>query len=49
MKRIYGQDIKLFVNKGNYGATNERKFIVDAKWWRKWCDFTGFEVIQVLE
>ena len=44
MRRQYGQDLKIFVNKGGIGVPNERKYIIDAKWWRKWCDYTGFEV-----
>ena len=22
---------------------HQRKYIVDARWWRNWCDFTGFQ------
>jgi hypothetical protein len=43
MKKEYGNDLKVFVNKGNFGYPNERKHIIDANWWRKWCDYTGFD------
>lgn len=44
MKREYGPDIKIYTNRGEWGFPNERKYIVDAKWWRNWCDYTGFEI-----
>lgn len=44
MKKEYGEDLKIFANKGSSGIPNERKYILDARWWRKWCDYTGFEV-----
>ena len=44
MQKIYGEDLKMFVNKGDAGHTNERKYIIDARWWRKWCDYTGLEI-----
>lgn len=43
MRRDYGSDINVFVNRGNQGHTNERKYIINAKWWQKWCDYIGFE------
>ena len=46
MKRTYGMNVKVLVNKGDQGVPNERKYIIDAKWWRKWCDYTGFESIN---
>ena len=46
MKRTYGKDLKVFANKGDQGFPNERKYIIDAKWWRNWCDYTGFELIN---
>jgi hypothetical protein len=46
MKKEYGQDLKIFANKADAGFPNERKYILDAKWWRKWCDYTGFEVME---
>jgi hypothetical protein len=45
MKKEYGTDLKLFVNQADSGFPNERKYIISAKWWRKWCDYTGFEAI----
>ena len=33
------------MNKGDQGFPNERKYIVDAKWWRKWCDYTSFDIM----
>lgn len=46
MKRAYGRDLKIFANKGDQGFPNERKYIVEGKWWRKWCDYTGFELMN---
>lgn len=46
MKKDYGPNLKVFVNKGDAGFPNERKFILESKWWRKWCDYTGFEAID---
>ena len=48
MKKIYGIDLKVFANKGNEGCPNEKKYIIDAKWWRKWCDYTGFETNDII-
>lgn len=45
MKREYGEDAKVFMNKGDQGFPNERKYIIDAKWWRQWCDYTEFDMI----
>eukprot|EP00347_Sterkiella_histriomuscorum_P024398 403331254 len=46
MKKEYGNDLKIFVNKADFGFPNERKYIIESKWWRKWCDYTGFEIQQ---
>lgn len=46
MKDEYGPDLKIFVNRGEVGFLNEKKYIIDAKWWRKWCDYTSFDVLE---
>ena len=46
MRKEYGPDLKVFTNRGDEGFPNERKFIIESKWWNKWCDYTGFEMIQ---
>ncbi len=28
---------------------NQRKFIIDAKWWRRWCDYTGFNQCETMQ
>ena len=43
MMKEYGPKISTFTNKADYGFPNEKKFLIDAKWWQKWCDFTSFE------
>mmetsp|Transcript_1619 Transcript_1619/g.1554 ORF Transcript_1619/g.1554 Transcript_1619/m.1554 type:complete len:328 (+) Transcript_1619:1112-2095(+) len=43
MKRGQGPNLNVFTNKGDQGFINERKYIIDAKWWQRWCDYTGFE------
>ena len=35
-----------YANKGDKGYPGERKYIIDAKWWRNWCDFTEFDVLK---
>ena len=32
----------VFINQANLGLIGEKKFIVHAGWWRKWCDFANF-------
>jgi hypothetical protein len=44
MKTEYGSEIEIYAHKANYGVPYQKKFIIDAKWWRKWCDYTGFEL-----
>jgi hypothetical protein len=22
----------------------EKKYLIDARWWRKWCDYTGLKL-----
>jgi len=41
-----GSESKIVINKGDRGVANQRKFIIDAKWWRRWCDYTGFNQID---
>ena len=31
------------MNKADRGVAHQRKYLIDAKWWRAWCDFTGFQ------
>lgn len=31
-----------FVNSSNLGTIGEKKFIVNATWWRTWCDYANF-------
>lgn len=30
-------------NKANYGNIGEKKYLVSALWWRKWCDYVDFD------
>lgn len=46
MKKEFGDNIEMYANKANYGIPFQRKFIIDAKWWRNWCDYTSFELIS---
>jgi hypothetical protein len=32
----------IFVNQANLGELGEKKFVINAQWWRKWCDYTNF-------
>lgn len=41
-----GDDMKMLVNKGDWGLPHQRKYIIDSKWWRKWCDYTGFQLMD---
>lgn len=47
MRKDFGENIELFANKSNFGMPFSKKFIIDAKWWSAWCDYTTFEVIQI--
>jgi hypothetical protein len=33
MRRDYGYKLSLYANRANIGYANEKKFIIDAKWW----------------
>lgn len=43
MKKENGISSENYVNRADHGFPNEKKYLVEAKWWRKWCDFTGFD------
>ena len=44
MKKEHGDDIQMYANKANHGSPYQIKFVIDAKWWRNWCDYTSFEL-----
>ena len=46
MKKDFGNNLDVFVNRANQGYIGQKKFLVDAKWWRKWCDYSSFEVVD---
>ena len=31
-----------FINQADFGTLGEKKFIIDAVWWRQWCDYVNF-------
>jgi hypothetical protein len=31
-----------FVNQANLGLVGEKKYVIEASWWRKWCDYVNF-------
>ena len=33
MRKDYGMALSVYANKAHQGFTNERKFIINAKWW----------------
>ena len=35
-------DERVIMNKADRGVTHQRKYLIDAKWWRNWCDYSGF-------
>lgn len=39
-------DLNFCGNKANSGHPNDRKYILDARWWRNWCDFSGYEQFE---
>jgi hypothetical protein len=45
MKKEYGESLELFANRANFGSPYQKKYIIDAKWWRNWCDYTSFELV----
>jgi hypothetical protein len=36
-------DSTFLIKKADRGVPNQRKYLLDAKWWRRWCDFTGLQ------
>ena len=46
MKKDYGSNIDVFMNRANFGYVGQKKYLIDAKWWRKWCDYTSFETVD---
>lgn len=32
----------MYVNQSHIGLIGEKKFIINASWWRKWCDYANF-------
>lgn len=33
-----------FVLQANFGCLGDRKFLISASWWAKWCDYVNFNV-----
>ena len=31
-----------FVNQGDFGALGDKKFLIGASWWHRWCDYVNF-------
>lgn len=31
-----------FVNQANIGLIGDKKYVIEASWWRKWCDYVNF-------
>jgi hypothetical protein len=31
-----------FVNSANLGLVGDKKYVIEASWWRKWCDYVNF-------
>mmetsp|Transcript_31673 Transcript_31673/g.30969 ORF Transcript_31673/g.30969 Transcript_31673/m.30969 type:complete len:80 (-) Transcript_31673:390-629(-) len=46
MKKDFGTRVEMYAHKANYGAHFQKKYIIDAKWWRSWCDYTTFELVS---
>ena len=36
------QDPNPYFNQADFGVLDEKKFIIDAAWWRQWCDYVNF-------
>jgi hypothetical protein len=32
----------LFTNQANVGLLGDKKYVIEASWWRKWCDYVNF-------
>lgn len=28
---------------GDVGVTGEKRFLIAAQWWRKWCDYVNYQ------
>jgi hypothetical protein len=47
MRKEFGENLEIYANKANHGMPYQKKYIIDAKWWRKWCDYTSFEMSTI--
>ena len=34
---------KSFINKADNGKNGDKKYLVNANWWRQWCDYVVFD------
>ena len=41
---VFGQRHNPFMNQANFGCLGDRKFLVSASWWSKWCDYVNYTV-----
>ncbi len=37
---------QIFLNQSNVGYIGEKKYIISAQWWHKWCDYANFGEIM---
>ena len=35
------------VLKASNGKPGEKRFLVNSVWWRKWCDYVNFDLVEV--
>lgn len=44
-KRLYADGLtveNIFSNQANVGLLGDKKYVIEASWWRKWCDYVNF-------
>lgn len=35
-----------YVNHANIGLAGDQKYVIEASWWRKWCDYVNFTQVN---
>ena len=38
----FDKEPRVYENMMDFGKAGDRKFFVDAVWWRQWCDYVNF-------
>ena len=36
-----------FMNHPNFGVLGDKKFLISASWWAKWCDYVNYTIDEL--